>query len=74
MNELQPADLLDPVDSKIDKINNEIGRNYAKQYPNMSREKLLKFMLKEYHKNKQVINQKMNEKTEKQKKLEREYL
>lgn len=74
MNELQPADLLDPIDSRIDKINNEIGRNYAKQYPNMPREKLLKLMLKDYPKNKQIINQKMNEKTEKQKKLEREYL
>jgi len=74
LNELRPADLLDPVDSKIDKINNEIGRNYAKQYPNIPRKELLKLILKDYSKNKQIIIQKMNEKTEKQKKLEREYL
>ena len=74
INELKPADLLDPVDSKIDKINNEIGRQYAKQYPNMPRKQLLELMLKEYPQSKQIIIQKMNEKTEKQKKLEREYL
>ena len=74
INELMPADLLDPVDSKIDKINNEIGRNYAKQYPDIPREQLLMLMLKEYPKNKQIIIKKMNKKTEKQKKLEREYL
>ena len=45
INELKPADLLDPVDSKIDKINNEIGRQYAKQYPNMPRKQLLELML-----------------------------
>ena len=74
LNEINPLDQLDPVDSKIDQINNEIGINYAKLYPNISREKLLKLMLRDYEKNRLYRIKIMNTiKTVKQKKIEKEY-
>lgn len=50
-----------PGDSEIDQINNEIGRSYAKRYPDMPRQELLKLMLKEHSKNQQIRIQKMKE-------------
>ncbi len=52
----------EPGDSNIDQINNEIVRNYAKLYPDMPRQELLKLMLKEHSKNQQIRIQKMKEK------------
>ncbi len=38
-------------DTELDKLNNEIGRNYARQYPNISKEELLQILLKDWEKN-----------------------
>ncbi len=61
-----------PGDTEIDQINNEIGRNYAKLYPTMPRQELLKLMLKEHSKNQQIRIEKMKEKNKNN--LDGEYL
>ncbi len=38
-------------DSNLDQLNNEIGRKYARQYPNISKEELLQILLKDWEKN-----------------------
>ena len=38
-------------DTELDKLNNEIGRNYARQYPNISKEELLQILLNDWKKN-----------------------
>lgn len=38
-------------DSNLDQLNNEIGRNYAKKYPNMPKEQLLQILLNDWEKN-----------------------
>ena len=38
-------------DTELDKLNNEIGRNYARQYPNISKEELLQILLNDWEKN-----------------------
>lgn len=38
-------------DTALDQLNNEIGRNYAKKYPNISRVKLLEVLLNDFEKN-----------------------
>ena len=42
-------------DSKIDQINNEIGRNYGLKYPTIPREQLLKILLNDWEKNYRYI-------------------
>lgn len=52
-------------DTELDKLNNEIGRNYARQYPNISKEELLQILLTDWDKNSQYtknILRKMNKK------------
>lgn len=71
LNEINGG-LSNPGDSDIDQINNEIGRNYAKKYPTMPRQELLKLMLKEYSKNRQTRIEKMKEKNKNN--LDREYM
>lgn len=51
----------DPGDSDIDRINNEIGREYARRYPTIPRQELLKLMFNEYADNRQIRIQKMKE-------------
>lgn len=48
-------------DSDIDLINNEIGRNYGEQYPNMPPGELLGKLLTDWGQNKEIRNQKMFE-------------
>lgn len=38
-------------DTDLDKLNNEIGRQYAIKYPNISREQLLQILLRDWQKN-----------------------
>ena len=38
-------------DTDLDKLNNEIGTQYAKKYPNISRELLLRILLNDWQKN-----------------------
>ena len=38
-------------DSNLDQLNNEIGRNYARKYPNISKEQLLQILLNDWKKN-----------------------
>ncbi len=71
MNEVNGG-LSEPGDSDIDKINNEIGRNYAKNYPDMPRGELLKLMLKEHSKNQQIRIDRMKEKNKNN--LNKEYM
>lgn len=40
-------------DTALDQLNNEIGRNYAKKYPTLQREQLLRIMLNDWEKNSQ---------------------
>lgn len=40
-----------PYDTALDQLNNEIGRNYAKKYPNLPREQLLKIILNDWNTN-----------------------
>lgn len=40
-------------DTNLDQLNNEIGRNYAKKYPNLPREQLLQIMLNDWENNSQ---------------------
>ncbi len=61
-----------PGDEEIDQINNEIGRNYAKKYPNMPREELLKLVLKEHSKNQQIRIERMKKRNKNN--LNKEYL
>ena len=52
-------------DTELDKLNNEIGRKYGRQYPNISKEELLQILLNDWDKNSQYtkkILQKMNRK------------
>ena len=46
-------------DSAIDLINNEIGRKYGEQYPNISRGELLVKLLQDYPANKTYRNEQM---------------
>ncbi len=62
----------EPGDEDIDQINNEIGRYYAKNYPTMPRQELLKLMLEEYAKNRQIRIKKMKEKNKNN--LDSEYM
>lgn len=43
-------------DTEIDKINNQIGRDYAKKYPNTSKNELLFKLLTDYQQNKEYRN------------------
>jgi hypothetical protein len=47
-------------DTQIDTINNEIGRQYGKDYPNISKEELLFKLLTDYDKNNQYVKSKLN--------------
>lgn len=52
-------------DTELDKLNNEIGRKYGRQYPNISKEELLQILLNDWDKNSQYtknILRKMNRK------------
>ena len=46
-------------DTQIDKINNEIGRNYAKKYPTLPRNQLLQKLLDDNYQNQQYRKNKM---------------
>lgn len=61
-----------PGDTEIDQINNEIGRNYAKKYPTMPRQELLKLMFKEHPKNQQIRIERMKKKNKNN--LDNEYM
>ena len=47
-------------DTKIDKINNEIGREYAKKYPTIPRAQLLRILFNDWEKNVEYRNKKLN--------------
>lgn len=46
-------------DTALDQLNNEIGRNYAKNYPNLPREQLLQIMLNDWERNSQYTRKKL---------------
>ncbi len=71
LNEINGG-LSESGDSDIDQINNEIGRSYAKKYPTMPRQELLKLLLKDHPKNEQIRIEKMKEKNKNN--LDREYM
>jgi hypothetical protein len=48
-------------DTKIDQINNEIGRQYGLKYPTMSRGELLYKLLSDHHANREYAKQKLEE-------------
>ncbi len=48
-------------DTAIDQINNEIGRNYGSQYPDIPRSKLMDILFNDYDKNLQIRKDKMKE-------------
>ena len=43
-------------DTNLDQLNNEIGRQYAQKYPNITREQLLQILLRDWQKNSDYTN------------------
>lgn len=61
MNELTDFYASGRYDSELDKINNEIGRNYGINNPNISKENLLQILWDDYGKNAQYSRNKLND-------------